>query len=223
MDYNADGQMDIIAGSFGGQFQLMKGTEKGFEKAVYLEDETGKHVTLTSFWNFEKKEYDKLSPEPFAKEDQTDATKNTRGESYTLIDWDGDQDMDLLIGGSWGGLYVRINKGTAEAPAYGPNNLIARDTQGQPLKAPSGHISPLVIDFDGDGHNDIVTGTSNGAVCWFKNQGGKTKAAFAPAEVILDSIKGKTSTVEVIDLNRDGKLDLVIGNGSGKIHIYYQK
>jgi hypothetical protein len=41
-----------------------------------------------------------------------------------------------------------------------------------------------LVDWDGDGLWDVITGSENGSVTFFRNIGGKTSPAFAPAEKV---------------------------------------
>jgi hypothetical protein len=46
---------------------------------------------------------------------------------------------------------------------------------GAPLKLPAAHSDPFVIDLDGDGALDVVSGCSDGGVYWARNKAGKSK------------------------------------------------
>ena len=41
------------------------------------------------------------------------------------------------------------------------------------LKVPGNHGDPFVVDFDGDGALDVVSGSSDGGVYWARNRAGK--------------------------------------------------
>ncbi len=105
----------------------------------------------------------------------------------SLADWNGDGKIDIISGNSMGFLFFYQNRGTNEQPIYGdPEALMAdgkvihiqpgyrEDIQG-PGEARWGYTSPNVIDWDGDGLLDILTGDSRGKFMVYLNIGTKTK------------------------------------------------
>ncbi len=104
----------------------------------------------------------------------------------SVADWDGDGKLDIIAGNSMGFLFFYKNTGTNQVPIYGdPEPLIAdgkvihvqpgykEDIQG-PGEARWGYTSPNVIDWDGDGLLDILTGDSRGKFMVYLNIGTKT-------------------------------------------------
>jgi hypothetical protein len=76
-----------------------------------------------------------------------------------------------------------------------------------------------VVDFDGDGIPDILSGSWPGELYFFRGQG---KGKFAAPEELKDKdgqiIKtGSASTVFAHDWNGDGRLDLVVGSIEGHV------
>jgi hypothetical protein len=86
-----------------------------------------------------------------------------------------------------------------------------------------------VIDWDGDGDLDLLSGCSNGGVQWAENKAGRgTTPELAPFQSLIrrgpqieygqilreDDLSGPTSStrVWVDDVNSDGKLDLLVGD-----------
>jgi len=75
------------------------------------------------------------------------------------------------------------------------------------------------VDFDGDGHMDILSGSWPGHLYFFKGQG---KGKFAAGVKLQDAegkdIKlGRASTVFACDWRATGKLDLLIGDVDGNV------
>ncbi len=104
----------------------------------------------------------------------------------SLADWDGDGKTDIIAGNSMGFLFFYKNTGSNESPIYGdPEYLKAdgkiihiqpgyrEDIQG-PGEARWGYTSPNVIDWDGDGLLDVLTGDSRGKFMFYRNIGTKT-------------------------------------------------
>lgn len=104
----------------------------------------------------------------------------------SVADWDGDGKLDIIAGNSMGFFFFYKNTGTNHQPIYGdPEPLIAdgkiihvqpgyrEDIQG-PGEARWGYTSPNVIDWDGDGLLDLVTGDSRGKFMVYLNIGTKT-------------------------------------------------
>jgi hypothetical protein len=138
------------------------------------------------------------------------------GISAFPVDWDGDGDFDLLIGCNGGEVCVRSNNGTKTEPSWSTENL-AVEAGGKEL-ATSGHAMPVAADWDGDGKFDLVTGSSQGAVSWYRNIGKQGQPKFAAAEQLVGNGKldmegyGQRSQVAVADWNADGRMDLLVGD-----------
>jgi len=77
------------------------------------------------------------------------------------------------------------------------------------------------VDLDGDGIPDVISGSWPGELYLFR---GLRKGTFAAGETIKDrdgkAIKvGSASTVFAVDWNGRGKLDLLVGNRAGEVHL----
>lgn len=103
----------------------------------------------------------------------------------TLVDWDGDNVLDIISGTSTGHILFFKNKGTNEKPLMSnPQRLYAggeiihiqpgyrEDIQG-PGEARWGYTCPNVVDWNGDGLPDIVMGDSRGKFTVYINEGTK--------------------------------------------------
>ena len=121
-------------------------------------DKSGAVLRLGQFWDYENKKWAK--------------TEDFLGISAFPIDWDDDGDFDLLLGANGGRVFLRLNEGTKEKPAFAVNNIAVR-AGGKDMSVPGGHAMPVAADWDGDGLFDLVSGSNSGAVHWFRNTGKK--------------------------------------------------
>ena len=100
---------------------------------------------------------------------------------------------------------------------------------GQPLHIEGHHSDPFVIDWDGDGALDLISGSTDGGVQWARNRAKKGQPPdLAPFEWLIkpgrhveygqilreEELTGPTTStrVWVADVNGDGKLDLLVGD-----------
>ncbi len=131
-----------------------------------------------------------------------------------VADYDGDGRKDLLVGEAYKGrLRIYLNKGTNREPRF-ENYRLFRDG------APDGRIwancigfGPDMIDFDGDGIPDMLSGSGRQQVIFFR---GRADHTFAPGEPIKDK-QGQPLKIDyglavfAVDWDNDGKLDLLLG------------
>ena len=119
-----------------------------------------------------------------------------------------------------------MNEGTSKKPEFAINNIVV-ETNGEPLKVKA-HCCPVVADWDDDGLWDVIAGSDDGSVTWFRNTGNKVSPAFSAGQELVapnqgngynllfwndeEIVPGIRSQVEVTDYNRDGKLDLIVGD-----------
>ena len=101
----------------------------------------------------------------------------------TTVDWNGDSVLDILVGNSEGFVLYFENIGTNEAPKFLPATRVkagGHDIQVQAGYAGSvqglqearwGYLSPNVIDWNGDGAPDIITGDITGNYMIYLNRG----------------------------------------------------
>ncbi|MBI5197375.1 MAG: VCBS repeat-containing protein [Nitrospirae bacterium] len=136
-----------------------------------------------------------------------------------VIDWDEDRKKDLVVGDGSGKINVFLNTGSDDHPTFD-------DPPFPVLSFGSGRTSPFVVgDWDGDGMKDILSGTSDGRILLYLNQGndtfsGPTPVQSGPEGAKQDIAVGAYASPFVADWNQDGMKDLIIGNGNGEI-LYY--
>jgi hypothetical protein len=136
-----------------------------------------------------------------------------------LGDLDGDDDLDMLVGGVNGRLIYFENVGTATAPSFVQMSDFYKGID-VGLSA-----APALTDWDCDGDLDLLIGTDAGRIQFWRNEGSPTN--FDPVMVTsqLAGIKvDQLATPRPVDLNGDNLRDLVVGewdfNGKANVQLY---
>jgi hypothetical protein len=133
------------------------------------------------------------------------------------VDWNSDGKRDLVTGDRNGYFNVFIQTDTGLI-AYYQMRLIDNT-----ILDVGYNSQPAVTDWDWDGKKDLILGEQNGYVRLYLNQTTDTWPMFQNYTYIQSggsSINLYRVNPYVVDLDRDGKRDLVCGANDGYLHFY---
>ena len=130
-------------------------------------------------------------------------------------DYDGDGDVDLLVGSGDGTLTYVLNDGGTFAVAATPAGLTDVGFNAAPAPA----------DYDGDGDVDLVVGRMDGTFAYFENTAGQGNApVFAEASGADNPLDGADVGFSALpaagDYDGDGDVDLVVGDALGGFWLF---
>jgi hypothetical protein len=153
----------------------------------------------------------------------------------SAIDWDGDDDLDLIVGDEDG--RVALVENTGQLADRTPQFLPPRYFQQEADYVKFGALAtPFGYDWDGDGDEDILCGNTAGYIGFIENLGGGEHPKWAAPELLKaggktfrvmagpnGSIQGPCeekwgyTTLSVNDWNHDGLPDIVFNSIWGRI------
>jgi enediyne biosynthesis protein E4 len=185
-DANGDGHLDL--------FVTSGGNESGFgaldlADRLYLNDGKG---------NFTKA--------------QNSGLANFRNSTAVvkILDINGDGALDLFVGSRVIPFLYGVNASSFILINDGQGNFTDGTSQYAPDLKEIGLVTDAaVMDYDGDGKEDLVLLGEWMAPTFFRNTGGKLEKIAMPE---MENLKGWYQSIAVGDFNGDGKPDFVLGN-----------
>jgi hypothetical protein len=212
VDVNGDGNIDVLSGCYSrhdrnmaGLFQVLHGKPDGtFRKARALQGTDGEPLILPAGGGRDDM-IDKICTRPFA------------------CDLDGDGKLDIVSGNFRGTFGFFRGEG---AGRFRPTATWL-EASGRPMVVQA-HSDPFLIDWDGDGDLDLLSGSSAGGAFLFPNVGAKTAPKFGAKVTLVRPTghqRGETqfgdahcvgpasdTRVWAADVDGNGKLDLLVGD-----------
>ncbi len=198
-DYDADGDLDLFIGTY---------TGTNFIGTVYHYENSGT-PSAPSF---------KFITKDFANLSQL-STYNIKPQ---FADMDADGNMDLVI------TATDLKKGTTSL-FFLPNQVDKGMSFSIPTATPinfkfSQTENVLINDINQDGLPDILLGTAEGAIEFWKNNGSAGTLDFKLEDGSYLGLGASTSrqdpALSIADLDADGREDLIIGDQRGAITVY---
>jgi FG-GAP-like repeat len=132
----------------------------------------------------------------------------------SLVDIDGDGDLDAFLGNASGNTIFARNIGTTAVPNFGGYGGKLTNPFGL-TSVGSTNTKPKFVDIDRDGDLDAFIALTDGNTVFFRNTGTATAPAFAAAETnpfgLTDAGDFSSVGLTFADIDGDGDLDAFFG------------
>jgi hypothetical protein len=230
IDWDKDGDVDLIVGDEDGRVALVENTGKLLRE----------HSPLF------------LAPKYFQQE--ADALKCGALATPVGFDWDGDGDDDIVSGNTAGYIlfFENLSGKGVEKPRWAAPRFLKADgevirvqagTNGSiqgPCEAKWGYTTLSIADWDGDALPDVIANSIWGKVHWYRNIGSRTQPKLSAAKPIEAEWNGAQphlrygwlrpegkalltqwrTTPVAVDWNKDDATDLVMLDQEGYLAIF---
>ncbi len=199
--WDDDGRKDLLLGQSDGRIKLFLNINTDASPA------------------FDGGQYLQVGPEG-AKQDISVGWRATT----SVVDWNSDGKKDIVSGALDGRIHLFINEGTDTEPNFLQETFAQEN--GSNLVVPTQRSSPCVLDVDGDGKKDLLTGNTEGQVLLYLNTGTDASPAFSGYTLVeangtaINLAGTPRSRLSVCDWTGDGYLDILVGAGTAKVHLF---
>jgi len=206
-------------------------TNDGIKDLIVTTNSQNNSENFESCWLYKNTGQNTLPDFNFVEKDflQGDMIDLGRSAFPTFYDYNNDGLQDLIIG-NYGyhdpnnspsaSLALFENTGNDSLPEY---TLIDRDwldlstiNLNIQLNIPALNLSPTFGDLDGDNNKELIIGDADGKLHLFSNTGGGNFLLSSPNYQNIDV--GQFAHPQLIDVNRDGLTDLIVGEQDGTIN-----
>lgn len=173
----------------------------------------------------------------FDSESLKSGFEKVRFNQWKMVDYEGDGDLDVVVGiddwadYGWDNAYNKQGEWT-NGPLHGfvflLENVNGNFVNRGKLKAGNteldvyGAPSPNFADFDGDGDLDLICGEFLDRLSYFENIGSRSEPIYSEGRFLENSAGLIKMDLEMIipvavDWDKDGNVDLVIGDEDGRV------
>jgi large repetitive protein len=140
----------------------------------------------------------------------------------TMVDWDGDGLVDMLLGHREGTVLFYKNVGEPGKPKFESRGQVLKEN-GAPVEVYMlSHQCP--VSWRDDGKYDLLVGNDSGQVVWFKNRGSRQNPVFSEGEMLKDGggelICGVHPVIAMTDWNNNGFSDILVGHQEETLRLF---
>lgn len=132
-----------------------------------------------------------------------------------LLDIDGDNDFDLVVGRFNGMISFYRNIGTSETFSFQEENSFFSSID------VGDNSTPFLVDYDNDGDYDLFSGNRAGEIRYYRNDGSNQSPVWnLQTENFIDFNFGSETAPCFVDIDGDTDLDLFVGNVKGGLYYF---
>lgn len=208
-DWNNDGLMDLIVGE--GMYPTGK-------VRIYINEGTESQPLFDTYL--------------YAQSGGSDLTcpgSGCMGCFPRVVYWNDDAVKDLLIGQADGRVKIFRGIGDDTAPTFDAGTLLQVGPAGSKTDIDVGiRATPSVVDWNNDGIRDLVVGAKPANIFLYINEGTDTEPDYRSQQLVKENganllVPSDRSSPVVMDLDDDGKKDILTGNTNGQLLFYRNK